>query len=595
VFDFRLLLIKVKHHPAVRAWVEIPDRIDDAMLGFVGRSAARLRPFWNSLLTRWRLIRDVLLERTAPARRVAAGWGRKGAHGLQRVPLSCWFGFLMTAMLVVPARLVPGGVKALCEWLGLLQAQLGVLPAGSVDFPIRFALMLSVLLIVLLPAASLLAFMRKRAALLLLKAGTAGFLLLTFFLFHLAVTVPGLLNAGNSEVYPNTVRNELWVTGASHVLPWMGLALFMVVILALLPVRVFYGSAADETPRWADRLWQNLRSHGSDPGFRKALYISSSLHIFFIFILPMLAWWGCNELPYGVPQGSGTPVIESIKVKKLKKKPEKRYVLNMNSAISFYQPKIEDSEVLEVVDKQTENTYEAQQLGKLGAGGGKTGGWPNGMKNSRIRFIRLEYEGGDWNQDMGYNADYNFLIKFRELTGFDIASETESRPIAQLKRFPKNRAPPFVYMTGGLNGTISLSNNEIKILREYCLNMGGLLFADNGGGNFDRNFRPLMKRVFPELPLIEISLDDAIFQQPFSFPGGAPRLWHHSGDRAMGVKYKGRWVVFYHQGDINDAWKAGHSGATPEVAAQAYKLGVNVVNYAFNQYMSLNFDGVVPK
>jgi hypothetical protein len=55
------------------------------------------------------------------------------------------------------------------------------------------------------------------------------------------------------------------------------------------------------------------------------------------------------------------------------------------------------------------------------------------------------------------------------------------------------------------------------------------------------------------------------------------------------MKYQGRWVVFYHQGDVNDAWKTGHSGVSDAMANQAYKLGVNVMNYAFNQYMFLNY------
>jgi len=41
--------------------------------------------------------------------------------------------------------------------------------------------------------------------------------------------------------------------------------------------------------------------------------------------------------------------------------------------------------------------------------------------------------------------------------------------------------------------------------------------------------------------------------------------------------------------DLNDAWKTGHSGVAPEQAAHAYKLAVNIVNYAFNQYMSIHF------
>ena len=139
---------------------------------------------------------------------------------------------------------------------------------------------------------------------------------------------------------------------------------------------------------------------------------------------------------------------------------------------------------------------------------------------------------------------------------------------------------------------MNISDAEVKVIRKYCLDMGGMLFADNGGGNFDTGFRRLLKLVFPELPIVEIPFDDVIFRQPFYFPKGAPPLWHHSGNTAMGVKYRGRWVVFYHQGDLIDAWKDGHSGASEGVTMEAYKMGVNVMNYAFNQYMQMNFGDV---
>lgn len=593
MFDLRMLAIKIRHYPPVRKLLAFPDRMDDAILRTVCRLSDRMLPLLRKSGQGARVQSARFLAVTEKPRRFIVAGFHRVAGWLKRVPLSCWLGLLLTAMTAVPARLHVGGVKELCAFPGILPAQLAILPGASVNFLVESVRFLSLVLIFLLPLAAFAAFIRKRFAWFILKAGAAGFLLLVVFLQRATVVIPSLLNEHSPEIYPNVVRNEAWVTGGWRVFPWWVLAGTTIFILALRSVAAFYGSSRGGKDGWADRAWANFRSHGSDPGFRKALYSSTAIHFFFIFLLPMLAWWGCNEMPYGVPEGSGTPNIEMVKIKKIKKKPVKKYVLNMNTAISFYVPKIEDSAVLDEVDKQTENAYEAQQLGKLGAGGGKKGGWPNGMKNARVRFIRLEYDGGDWNQDMGYGADYNILVKFRELTGFDIASETESRPIAQLKRFPKNRAPPFVYLTG--SGNINLSNAEIKILREYCLNMGGLLFADNGGGRFDNHFRPLMRRVFPELPLVEISKDDVIFQQPFLFPSGAPPLWHHSGNNAMGIKYKGRWVVFYHQGDINDAWKTGHSGATPGVAMQAYKMGVNVINYAFTQYMSINFEGEVPK
>ena len=57
----------------------------------------------------------------------------------------------------------------------------------------------------------------------------------------------------------------------------------------------------------------------------------------------------------------------------------------------------------------------------------------------------------------------------------------------------------------------------------------------------------------------------------------------------MGVKAKvngrERWVVFYHPGDINDAWKTGNSGLDPDTADGAFRMGVNIIYYAFTHYL----------
>ncbi len=51
--------------------------------------------------------------------------------------------------------------------------------------------------------------------------------------------------------------------------------------------------------------------------------------------------------------------------------------------------------------------------------------------------------------------------------------------------------------------------------------------------------------------------------------------------------HEGRWVVFYHPGDLNDAWRDGHNDVAPQVAEQAYRLGVNVIYYAFTNYLAV--------
>ena len=162
------------------------------------------------------------------------------------------------------------------------------------------------------------------------------------------------------------------------------------------------------------------------------------------------------------------------------------------------------------------------------------------------------------------NADRNFLKAFKKATGLKTRSYSEEHPISALASYPDDAFPPFVFMTG--NGRMGrVSNAEVKILRAYC-KQGGMIVGDAGSGEFNSDFRALMRRVFPSNGMIDIADDDRLFQIPFRFPNGAPRFWSHGGTRAMGVKLDRRWVVFYHPGDMNDAWKSkSYSDVTPEM------------------------------
>ena len=415
----------------------------------------------------------------------------------------------------------------------------------------------------------------------------AAQVLITLPALYLYVKIPSVLLTapGISKVYRSDEQAELLLENS-----WLiGLVLLVliswIVLLTTRAVRCVYWRTYDTDADWGDRVLEDLRSNGRQPGMRRSSYISLALHVLVLFIIPwLLGIGGCVE-PYHLPQGSGTPqVMEVMKVQKKKKK--KRIVLNMNSAIIFHKPEIDESKVFEELEEVTQETYKANnQAGKLGVGGGKKGGWPDGAENARIRFIRLKVSGSmDWDQDMGDGADYNFLIKFGEYTGFKIADTTESVSITEIRRFPKGKAPPFIYITGG-HGSISISAREKKILREYLIEEGGMLFADAGGSGFDRPFKAMMAQVLPEYNFVTLSDDDPVFQSPYMFSEGAHPFWAHAnGGKSQGIKHNGRLVVYYHPGDINDAWKTGHSGASEAVATQAYKLGVNVVYYSFVNY-----------
>lgn len=439
--------------------------------------------------------------------------------------------------------------------------------------------------------------LRGRLALhLVRKACITGWMAAWFFAM-LVFKATGVLQA--ADVTVANARPESW-----NVFIWRLELLWPVVLVAMglgvvylfawcrIPIAALTGKPLDaDAP--GDRLLENVRSHGEDPRFRKSLWSSTWTHIFFILILPwLLSFFGCVE-PYRVPKGKGSPAVAVARVQKIeKKKKKKKLIVNPKSAIAFNFPKLDDSKVERIVEQVSRVQYKADPsrvlaaAGKMGVGGEGPGGWPDGMEDSKVRFIRLEHGGPGWDDGMDTvtRADMNFLAKFRNLTGFNCATRGESHPIRLLAKYPKGYAPPFVYMTGV--GGIGASDRDIRILREYLYD-GGMLFGDCGSPSFDAAFKSFIARVLPGEPLQVIPDDDVLFQLPFSFPNGPPPLWHHGGYEAMGVKHNGRWAVFYHPGDVNDAWKVGRSGMREDLAEGAMEIGVNIVYYSFTHYLEL--------
>ena len=439
--------------------------------------------------------------------------------------------------------------------------------------------------------AALLCWIPLKFVYLILEAAYAAWVLGVLGAIRLAFTAPSILYTADYKLFDKLSRNAIWTASLGVFIPVLLFGLLMFLALALSSVRRTYKVGQGDS--MGDRIVGRFRTGGPDPRYRTSWYWAIGLCLF-VLAAPFI-FRGCDwEDPYGLVQGSGTPELQVVKVKKIKKeKKKKKYILNKWSPYILERAKIDDNKNLEEMENETQDQYVADQPakkgGKLGKGGGKTGGWPKGLADAKVRFIRLEYAGGDWDQDMGKGSDYNLLVKFHKITGFPIWKETESRPISRLSKFPKHYAPPFVFLTGSRG--INVSNSDIAELRKYLVDEGGMLFIDNGGGNFGGAVRSLVSRIFPDKPFIDIPNDDPIYQQPYSFPDGAPPFWHHDGSRARGIRIGDRLAVFYHPGDINDAWKDGHSGASEAVAEQAFKLGINVMYYAFNAYYARHFEG----
>ncbi len=193
-----------------------------------------------------------------------------------------------------------------------------------------------------------------------------------------------------------------------------------------------------------------------------------------------------------------------------------------------------------------------------------------------LKLGLLKYNGGgDWysnptslpnlaqfcNKNMGTNFDPNYGTV--EVGSLDIFNY------------------PFLHLTG--HGNVVFSDREAANLRQY-LTGGGFLHIDDNYG-MDPYIRPAMKKVFPELELVELPFEHEIYKQKYIFSNGLPKIHAHDGKapRGYGLTWKGRLICFYSvECDLGDGWENQEVHNDPqENRLKALQMGANLVKYAF--------------
>jgi hypothetical protein len=140
---------------------------------------------------------------------------------------------------------------------------------------------------------------------------------------------------------------------------------------------------------------------------------------------------------------------------------------------------------------------------------------------------------------------------------------------------------PFIHVTG--HGRWVVNDAEAKNLRTY-LEGGGFLHIDDNYG-LDPYVRPVLKKVFPELDLVELPFNHPVYHQRFNFTNGLPKIHEHDEKppKGYGLIYKGRLVCFYSfSTDLGDGWEdpdVHHD--KPEKRQTALQMGANLLQYAF--------------
>ena len=199
-----------------------------------------------------------------------------------------------------------------------------------------------------------------------------------------------------------------------------------------------------------------------------------------------------------------------------------------------------------------------------------------GEAQIQLKIAKLKYNGGgDWYANKTALPN---LIKFcNQELGTNLQTEEDVVEVGSRDLF----LYPYVYMTG--HGNVVFSEAEAANLRKYLIGGGFLHIDDNYG--LDKFVRIELKKVFPELELVELPFNHPIYHQKFDFPQGLPKIHEHDGKppQGFGLIYAGRLIAFYsYECDLGNGWEDVRIHNDPEEKRQqALRMGANLLAYCF--------------
>jgi hypothetical protein len=198
------------------------------------------------------------------------------------------------------------------------------------------------------------------------------------------------------------------------------------------------------------------------------------------------------------------------------------------------------------------------------------------LSAQELQLAVLKYNGGgDW------YANPSSLRNLAEFCNQELGTQIDKEYATVEVGSPEIYNYPFIHMTG--HGNVIFSSAEAENLRNYLV-AGGFLHIDDNYG-MDPFIRPELKKVFPELELVELPFDHPIYHQAYEFPNGLPKVHEHDllPPQGFGLIHEGRLVLFYtFECDLGDGWEdqAVHKDSD-ETRRLALKMGANMINYVF--------------
>ena len=196
-------------------------------------------------------------------------------------------------------------------------------------------------------------------------------------------------------------------------------------------------------------------------------------------------------------------------------------------------------------------------------------------QNTQIAVLKYK-GGGDWYSNPTSLPNLAKFCNQALMTNIDVNVEVVDVGSLDIFNYP------FVHMTG--HGNVFFDENDVNNIRNYLIS-GGFLHIDDNYGMKDYAMSQ-MQKAFPELQWIELPYSHEIFQKPYRFHDGLPKIHEHDNKspQAFGLIYEGRLIcLLTYECDLGDGWEDQrvHNDSS-ETRLKALQMGANIISYAFS-------------
>jgi len=192
-------------------------------------------------------------------------------------------------------------------------------------------------------------------------------------------------------------------------------------------------------------------------------------------------------------------------------------------------------------------------------------------------------QGPPWSHDYP-RAERNFMKILDEITTIGPYAGPIGGVIVEIGS-PDIMKFPLAYMAEA--GYWTQTDEEAANLRAYLLKGGFLIFDDFRGGDWS-NFEAQMKRVLPDVRMVELDISHPIFHAFFDVATLDFVQYYGRNEKPLFIgafedndPAKRLLFIANYNNDVGEYWEWSDTGWTPiDLSNEAYKLGVNYIVYA---------------